>query len=83
MPGVSLNDLPPKVRARVVAHAEELAAGVANAPSRALRIANHGTSRWRCAGCGVVFTQWAPAQRHSMAGCNGRHSMGNILDKEA
>ena len=70
-----LDDLPPAVRARVMAHAEELATDLAHRPRR------EPTSHldWRCP-CGATFTTWAAAQRHGMGECpEGRHRIDLVI----
>jgi hypothetical protein len=72
---VRYSDLPPHVKARIDATGR-----ADKAPGSSRQRADH--SDWRCAGCGVVFTQWAPAARHSAAGCSGRHRLDLVLESE-
>ena len=81
MTPLRLSDLPPAVRARVVAHAEELSRELPTREPHATTPTDHFP--WRCR-CGATFTQWAGAQRHGMGECpEGFHRIDLVLDKEA
>jgi rRNA maturation endonuclease Nob1 len=71
MTSVRYSDLPPAVRAKLDAQA----------PARR-RKEGRAHYDWRCKGCGEVFTQWAPAARHSSAGCGGRYTLELVMGGE-
>ena len=71
---VRYSDLPASVRAKVDAKVTTGSSKRHQEPCEHLP--------WRCAGCNEVFTKYAPAQRHSSGGCNGRHRLSLILEGE-
>jgi rRNA maturation endonuclease Nob1 len=77
MTAVRYEDLPLSVRAKVLAADAKATAGTSG--RRKERRAHYP---WRCKGCGEVFTQWAPAARHSSAGCGGRYRLDLVLDRK-
>jgi rubredoxin len=60
---IRAEDLPPEVRRKLVGRAVRRAQPSTNRPT------SHDDmpTRWRCRGCGKVFTAWAAAQRHGGA----------------
>jgi hypothetical protein len=61
MPGrIRASDLPPELRSKLVGRAAR-PAPVRTRPT----IQDELSPRWRCYGCGAVFTAWAAAQRHA------------------
>jgi ribosomal protein L37AE/L43A len=71
---VRYSDLPLAIRARIDA---------SNPAPKRERAERSEHSDWRCAGCGEVFTAYAPAERHSTAGCHGSHRLDLVMESEA
>jgi rubredoxin len=63
MPGrIRADDLPAEIRRKLVGRARRSAPPAARSTP-----GDDIPPRWRCRGCGKVFTAWAAAQRHAGA----------------